>query len=213
MCLPISKKLFAFFCLWTISYFVFGGFFLRYKNIICRKMREPLQASHSWWFKLVHLDWELYKATGPCFTDFYGYYKFLAYNLLRVRTCELQKSGKLYGFWHCRFVQFGPEVKCHCGAPSCQGYLGTKRKIGKVDICWGTKRKRTSTSCLTIIAVWFVLTNVIGGIVMSYITSHKMWSNKKRKGKRREVESTVSCHCFYTIQAITSSPDFFFFFW
>ncbi|XP_075652282.1 histone-lysine N-methyltransferase ASHR3 [Castanea sativa] len=52
-----------------------------------------------------------------------------------------------------RFVQFGPEVKCHCGAPSCQGYLGTKRKIGKVDICWGTKRKRTSTSCLTIIAV------------------------------------------------------------
>lgn len=183
MCLPISKKLFAFFCLWTISYFVFWGFFLRYKNIICRKMREPLQASHSWWFKLVHLDWELYKATGPCFTDFYGYYKFLAYNLLRVRTCELQKSGKLYGFWHCRFVQFGPEVKCHCGAPSCQGYLGTKRKIGKVDICWGTKRKRTSTSCLTIIAVWFVLTNVIGGIVMSYITSHKMWSNKKEKEK------------------------------
>ncbi|KAH9806255.1 Histone-lysine N-methyltransferase ASHR3 [Citrus sinensis] len=28
-----------------------------------------------------------------------------------------------------RFVQFGPEVKCYCGASSCQGYLGTKRKI------------------------------------------------------------------------------------
>lgn len=52
-----------------------------------------------------------------------------------------------------RFVQFGPEVKCCCGAPSCQGYLGTKRKIGKVDVCWGTKRKRTSTSCIAIIAV------------------------------------------------------------
>ncbi|GFQ01208.1 histone-lysine n-methyltransferase ashh3 [Phtheirospermum japonicum] len=27
------------------------------------------------------------------------------------------------------FVQFGPEVECRCGAPSCNGYLGTKRKI------------------------------------------------------------------------------------
>lgn len=50
-----------------------------------------------------------------------------------------------------RFVQFGPEVKCHCGAANCQGYLGTKKKISKVDLCWGSKRKRTATSCLTII--------------------------------------------------------------
>ncbi|XP_059285496.1 uncharacterized protein LOC132038994 isoform X4 [Lycium ferocissimum] len=53
-----------------------------------------------------------------------------------------------------RFVQFGPEVKCHCGASNCQGYLGSKKKItSKLDICWGLKRKRTSTSCLAIIKV------------------------------------------------------------
>ncbi|XP_055822961.1 uncharacterized protein LOC129891579 isoform X2 [Solanum dulcamara] len=51
-----------------------------------------------------------------------------------------------------RFVQFGSEVKCHCGASNCQGYLGSKKKItSKLDICWGSKRKRTSTSCLAII--------------------------------------------------------------
>lgn len=51
-----------------------------------------------------------------------------------------------------RFVQFGQEVKCHCGASNCQGYLGSKKKIiPKLDICWGSKRKRTSTSCLAII--------------------------------------------------------------
>ncbi|XP_059635802.1 histone-lysine N-methyltransferase ASHR3 [Cornus florida] len=47
-----------------------------------------------------------------------------------------------------RFVQFGPEVRCHCGATNCQGYLGTKRKIGKVELCWGSKRKRTTTASL-----------------------------------------------------------------
>ncbi|XP_057967904.1 histone-lysine N-methyltransferase ASHR3 isoform X2 [Malania oleifera] len=52
-----------------------------------------------------------------------------------------------------RFVQFGPEVKCHCGATNCQGYLGTKRKIGKVILSWGLKRKRTSTDCLALITV------------------------------------------------------------
>ncbi|KAK9274761.1 hypothetical protein L1049_022013 [Liquidambar formosana] len=52
-----------------------------------------------------------------------------------------------------RFVQFGPEVKCYCGAPNCQGYLGTKRKICKVDICWGSKRKRSSPACLAFITV------------------------------------------------------------
>ncbi|CAI9098600.1 OLC1v1035276C1 [Oldenlandia corymbosa var. corymbosa] len=54
-----------------------------------------------------------------------------------------------------RFIQFGPEVKCHCGAPNCQGYLGTKRKISKVDFCWdwGLRRKRTATSCLNILKV------------------------------------------------------------
>ncbi|XP_009803970.1 histone-lysine N-methyltransferase ASHR3-like isoform X2 [Nicotiana tabacum] len=51
-----------------------------------------------------------------------------------------------------RFVQFGPEVKCNCGASNCQGYLGSKKKIvTTLDICWGTKRRRTSTSCLAII--------------------------------------------------------------
>ncbi|KAF3452908.1 hypothetical protein FNV43_RR03341 [Rhamnella rubrinervis] len=53
-----------------------------------------------------------------------------------------------------RFVQFGPEVKCCCGAPNCQGYLGTKRKIGNVvKLCWGSKRKRTSTACIAVITV------------------------------------------------------------
>ncbi|KAE8710378.1 Histone-lysine N-methyltransferase ASHR3 [Hibiscus syriacus] len=52
-----------------------------------------------------------------------------------------------------RFVQFGPEVKCHCGASNCQGYLGTKRKIVKLDLCWGLKRRRTSTACLAIITI------------------------------------------------------------
>ncbi|KAK9697473.1 hypothetical protein RND81_08G039800 [Saponaria officinalis] len=53
-----------------------------------------------------------------------------------------------------RFVQFGPEVKCHCGAPNCQGYLGAKRKINLdvleskrrlllASLCWGSKRRRT----------------------------------------------------------------------
>ncbi|KAK8520477.1 hypothetical protein V6N12_004414 [Hibiscus sabdariffa] len=52
-----------------------------------------------------------------------------------------------------RFVQFGPEVNCHCGASNCQGSLGTKRKIVKLDLCWGSKRRRTSTACLAIITV------------------------------------------------------------
>ncbi|PIN15969.1 Transcription factor NSD1 [Handroanthus impetiginosus] len=52
-----------------------------------------------------------------------------------------------------RFVQFGPEVSCHCGAPNCQGFLGTKRKIvfgprtkrkTKLELIWGPKRQRTS---------------------------------------------------------------------
>ncbi|XP_027348242.1 histone-lysine N-methyltransferase ASHR3 [Abrus precatorius] len=50
-----------------------------------------------------------------------------------------------------RFVQFGPEVKCHCGAANCQGFLGTKKKIGKVDLCWGSKRKRTSNGCIPLV--------------------------------------------------------------
>ncbi|KAG2398985.1 Histone-lysine N-methyltransferase [Vigna angularis] len=51
-----------------------------------------------------------------------------------------------------RFVQFGPEVKCNCGAANCQGFLGTKKKIGKLDFCWGSKRKRTSSNaCITLV--------------------------------------------------------------
>ncbi|WVZ18743.1 hypothetical protein V8G54_006065 [Vigna mungo] len=57
----------------------------------------------------------------------------------------------LSGYWLCRFVQFGPEVKCNCGAANCQGFLGTKKKIGKLDFCWGSKRKRTSSNaCITL---------------------------------------------------------------
>ncbi|PKI52385.1 hypothetical protein CRG98_027311 [Punica granatum] len=50
-----------------------------------------------------------------------------------------------------RFVQFGPEVKCHCSATNCQGYLGTKRKIAKLEICWASKRKRTSATCIAVL--------------------------------------------------------------
>ncbi|KAL3824670.1 hypothetical protein ACJIZ3_020699 [Penstemon smallii] len=59
-----------------------------------------------------------------------------------------------------RFVQFGPEVECHCGAPNCQGYLGTKRKIlfgartkskPRPEISWGLKRRRTSLKYIGII--------------------------------------------------------------
>ncbi|KAJ9550804.1 hypothetical protein OSB04_014849 [Centaurea solstitialis] len=51
-----------------------------------------------------------------------------------------------------RFVQFGAEVKCHCGASSCQGYLGTKKKMAKLELLdWGAKRRRTTTSTLRII--------------------------------------------------------------
>ncbi|KAM3263825.1 hypothetical protein P3L10_000819 [Capsicum annuum] len=58
-------------------------------------------------------------------------------------NCKLEK---------CVFVQFGPEVKCQCGASNSQGYLGSKKKItSKLDISWGLKRKRTSKSCLAII--------------------------------------------------------------
>ncbi|CAH9086482.1 unnamed protein product [Cuscuta epithymum] len=53
-----------------------------------------------------------------------------------------------------RFVQFGPEEKCHCGTRKCQGFLGTKKKIGsRVEFCWGSKRKRTSTSCVATVKV------------------------------------------------------------
>uniref|UniRef100_A0A803M903 Uncharacterized protein n=1 Tax=Chenopodium quinoa TaxID=63459 RepID=A0A803M903_CHEQI len=56
-----------------------------------------------------------------------------------------------------RFVQFGPEVKCCCGAGNCQGYLGAKKKINLdildtkrrmhvASLSWGLKRKRTSKS-------------------------------------------------------------------
>ncbi|KAK9076781.1 hypothetical protein SSX86_005115 [Deinandra increscens subsp. villosa] len=51
-----------------------------------------------------------------------------------------------------RFVQFGPEVKCKCGASCCQGYLGSKKKIPKLGLLdWGAKRRRTATASLTII--------------------------------------------------------------
>ncbi|XP_010268461.1 PREDICTED: histone-lysine N-methyltransferase ASHR3 isoform X2 [Nelumbo nucifera] len=59
-----------------------------------------------------------------------------------------------------RFVHFGPKVECYCGAPNCQGFLGTKRKIEgfietkrkiyKVDLCWGSKRRRSSMRYLAI---------------------------------------------------------------
>ncbi|GMH16616.1 hypothetical protein Nepgr_018457 [Nepenthes gracilis] len=51
-----------------------------------------------------------------------------------------------------RFVEFGPEVKCHCGAANCQGYLGTKKKIGLADLCWGSKRKRSPVSCIAVVS-------------------------------------------------------------
>ncbi|KAH6818540.1 SET domain group 4 [Perilla frutescens var. frutescens] len=59
-----------------------------------------------------------------------------------------------------RFVQFGPEVECHCGAPTCRGYLGTKRKIvfapgtkekTELQVSWGPKRQRSSKKIVGII--------------------------------------------------------------
>ncbi|XP_010548495.1 PREDICTED: histone-lysine N-methyltransferase ASHR3 [Tarenaya hassleriana] len=42
-----------------------------------------------------------------------------------------------------RFVQFGSEVRCQCGAKNCQGYLGTKRKEPNcLVVSWGAKRRR-----------------------------------------------------------------------
>ncbi|KAL8488684.1 hypothetical protein ACS0TY_024825 [Phlomoides rotata] len=51
-----------------------------------------------------------------------------------------------------RFVQFGPQVPCHCGAPNCRGYLGTRKKIvfapkakrKDLKVSWGPKRQRTT---------------------------------------------------------------------
>ncbi|KNA23382.1 hypothetical protein SOVF_025220 isoform B [Spinacia oleracea] len=57
-----------------------------------------------------------------------------------------------------RFVLFGPEVKCHCGAANCQGYLGAKKKsnldildsnrlkrrMHVASLSWGSKQKRAS---------------------------------------------------------------------
>ncbi|KAJ0965704.1 hypothetical protein J5N97_026842 [Dioscorea zingiberensis] len=43
-----------------------------------------------------------------------------------------------------RFVQFGPMVKCFCGASNCQGFLGSKRKTNEMTISWGCKRQRSS---------------------------------------------------------------------
>ncbi|XP_073018313.1 histone-lysine N-methyltransferase ASHR3 [Primulina eburnea] len=42
-----------------------------------------------------------------------------------------------------RFVQFGPEVECHCRASKCRRYLGTKRRI-KIEISWGLKGRRST---------------------------------------------------------------------
>ncbi|KAI3946688.1 hypothetical protein MKW98_003251 [Papaver atlanticum] len=50
-----------------------------------------------------------------------------------------------------RFVHFGTMVKCQCGSKNCQGYLGTKRKEKKLDIRWGSKRRRSSMTVLEII--------------------------------------------------------------
>ena len=82
---------------------------------------------------------------------------------------DRQKATFNWLFYLCRFVQFGPEVRCHCGTNNCQGYLGTKKKIDKAllleqdsqskmsqnppllkdvlsaEIFWGSKRKRSST--------------------------------------------------------------------
>ncbi|KAL1548915.1 Histone-lysine N-methyltransferase ashr3 [Salvia divinorum] len=58
-----------------------------------------------------------------------------------------------------RFVQFGPEVECHCGAPNCRGYLGTKRKIVfsqatktkmELHVSWGPKRQRSSKKMVVV---------------------------------------------------------------
>ncbi|MCL7033204.1 hypothetical protein MKW94_004180 [Papaver nudicaule] len=51
-----------------------------------------------------------------------------------------------------RFVHFGTMVKCQCGSKNCQGYLGTKRKEKKLDIRWGSKRRRSSMTVLEIIS-------------------------------------------------------------
>ncbi|KAK6944313.1 SET domain [Dillenia turbinata] len=56
--------------------------------------------------------------------------------------------------YHYRFVPFGPEVKCFCGASNCQGNLGTKRKVvlpGSLDICWGLKRKRSTPPYVAVV--------------------------------------------------------------
>ncbi|PIA46038.1 hypothetical protein AQUCO_01600362v1 [Aquilegia coerulea] len=46
-----------------------------------------------------------------------------------------------------RFVCFGSNVDCHCGASNCQGFLGTRRKIGRMKLSWHSKRKRTTICC------------------------------------------------------------------
>ncbi|CAA0814687.1 Histone-lysine N-methyltransferase ASHR3 [Striga hermonthica] len=57
-----------------------------------------------------------------------------------------------------RFVQFGPEVECCCGARNCSGHLGTTRKIvfgtnTKVELVssWCVKRQRTSKRTVRIV--------------------------------------------------------------
>ncbi|GAB2267484.1 hypothetical protein Dimus_002467 [Dionaea muscipula] len=52
-----------------------------------------------------------------------------------------------------RFVQFGPEEKCHCGAVNCQGYLGMKRRNGLPNLYWGSKRKRSVAACIAVLRV------------------------------------------------------------
>ncbi|XP_077238200.1 SET domain group 4 [Tasmannia lanceolata] len=42
-----------------------------------------------------------------------------------------------------RFVHFGPKVECFCGASNCRRYLGSKRKTDMVNMCWGSRRKRS----------------------------------------------------------------------
>ncbi len=55
-------------------------------------------------------------------------------------------------FWSaCRYIEFGPNVKCCCGAPNCRGAIGerfnsnrVKSRCSEFCIKWGFQQKRSS---------------------------------------------------------------------
>lgn len=81
-------------------------------------------------------------------------------------------------------------MECCCGSQNCQGYLGTKKKIPKLEVCWGSKRRRTAAACVAILTLWYVTGLCLPKSTMLYILYHEQKNNERDKPKRVSVTVT-----------------------